>query len=132
GIHVEGRPEWVFVKIHTHGAPESQAASLLGDGGRALHQALAHYNDGRRWQLHYVTAREMYNVAMAAMEGRAGNPAEYRDYLLAPPPWRMADLYGRLFRDLFFPLYEERLRGRPTLQHLEVLQKTQWRPWEEL
>jgi hypothetical protein len=86
GIHVEGRPEWVFVKIHTHGAPESQAASLLGEGGRALHQALAQYNDGRRWHLHYVTAREMYNLAMAAIEGREGNPAEYRDYLLAPPP----------------------------------------------
>ena len=40
GIHVEGRPEWVFVKVHTHGAPEKHAASLLGDGGRALHQAL--------------------------------------------------------------------------------------------
>ena len=32
-IHVEGRPEWVFVKLHTHGAPELEAASLLGDGG---------------------------------------------------------------------------------------------------
>ena len=28
-----GRPEWVFVKVHTHGAPEPQAASLLGEGG---------------------------------------------------------------------------------------------------
>jgi hypothetical protein len=86
GIHVEGRPEWVFVKIHTHGAPESQAGSLLGDGGRALHQALARYNDGRRWLLHYVSAREMYNIAVAAMEKRSGNPAEYRDYVLSPPP----------------------------------------------
>jgi hypothetical protein len=85
-IHVEGRPEWVFVKVHTHGAPERQAASLLGAGGRALHQALARYNDGRRWALHYVTAREMYNVALAAIAGRGGNPAEYLDYKLQPPP----------------------------------------------
>ena len=41
GIHIEGRPEWVFVKVHTHGAIEKTAASLLGDGGRALHAALA-------------------------------------------------------------------------------------------
>ena len=48
-IHVEGRPEWVFVKVHTHGAPEAQAASLLGDGGRALHRELTtRYNDGKR------------------------------------------------------------------------------------
>jgi hypothetical protein len=36
-IHIDGRPEWVFVKVHTHGAIETTAASLLGAGGRALH-----------------------------------------------------------------------------------------------
>ncbi len=86
-IHVEGRPEWVFVKVHTHGAPEPIASSLLGDGGRALHRELTgRYNDGHQWILHYVTAREMYNIAIAAMEGKQGNPAEYRDYVIAPPP----------------------------------------------
>jgi hypothetical protein len=85
-IHVDGRPEWVFVKVHTHGAPDREAASLLGDGGRAMHEALAEYNDGTRWRLHYVTAREMFNVAMAAMRGKSGDPNEYRDYLYAPPP----------------------------------------------
>jgi hypothetical protein len=88
-VHVEGRPEWVFVKVHTHGAPEKQAAEVLGDGWRKLHDALTtQYNDGRRWVLHYVTAREMYNVAIAAMDGKTGNPGEYRDYLLKPPPVR--------------------------------------------
>jgi hypothetical protein len=87
GIHVAGRPEWVFVKVHTHGAPEKQAASLLGDGGRMLHTELTtRYNDGRRWRLHYVTAREMYNVAVAAMDGQTGDPGAYRDYELPPPP----------------------------------------------
>lgn len=85
-IHVEGRPEWVFVKAYTHGAQERQAASLLGSGGHALHTALARYNDGRRWKLHYVTAREMYNIAVAAMAGRQGDPADYRDLELPPPP----------------------------------------------
>ena len=85
GIHVEGRPEWVFVKVHTHGAIEKTAASLLGDGGRALHQALAEHRT-RGWKLHYVTAREMYNVARAAMDGRTGEPSEYFDYLIPPPP----------------------------------------------
>jgi hypothetical protein len=86
-VHVAGRPEWVFVKVHTHGAQEKNAATLLGAGSRALHEALTTtYNDGQRWILHYVTAREMYNIAMAAMEGKTGNPGEYRDYTLAPPP----------------------------------------------
>jgi len=87
GICVAGRPEWVFVKVHTHGAPEKQAASLLGDGGRALHAELTtRYNDGKRFRLHYLTAREMYNVAMAAMDGKDGDPGAYRDYVLPPPP----------------------------------------------
>jgi hypothetical protein len=86
-IHVAGRPEWVFVKVHTHGALEKTAASLLGDGGVALHETLAReYNDGARWRLHYVTAREMYNVARAAMDGKGGDPAAWLDYQVAPPP----------------------------------------------
>ena len=85
-IHVEGRPEWVFVKVHTHGAPEREAAGVLGEGGRKLHSALRKFNDGREWILHYVSAREMFNIAMAAMEGREGDPAAYRDHVLKPPP----------------------------------------------
>jgi hypothetical protein len=85
-IHVEGRPEWVFVKVHTHGAPELQAASLLGDGGRTMHRALtSRYNDGREWILHYVSAREMFNIAIAGMHGLDGNPNDFRDYWLPPP-----------------------------------------------
>ncbi|MBX3206860.1 MAG: hypothetical protein KF764_17450 [Labilithrix sp.] len=86
-IHVEGRPDWLFVKLHTHGAPDKQGASLLGEGGHALHQILtSRYNDGREWILHYVTAREMYNVAIAAMEGARGNPYDFRDHVIKPPP----------------------------------------------
>jgi len=86
-IHVQGREDWVFVKIHTHGAPETQAASLLGEPGRALHRELTtRYNDGVRWKLHYVTAREMYNIAMAAMSGQGGDPHGFRNFRLTPPP----------------------------------------------
>ena len=85
GIHVDGRPEWVFVKLHTHGAPEAQAESLLGEPGRSLHELLArHYNDGQRYILHYVTAREMFNIALAGMAGHSGDPNAYRDYSLSP------------------------------------------------
>jgi hypothetical protein len=86
-IHIEGRPEWVFVKLHTHGAPDQQAASLLGDGGNELHRVLTtEYNDGRRWRLHYVTAREMFNIAIAAMHGKFGDPNDYRDHVIPRPP----------------------------------------------
>ena len=42
--------------------------------------------DGTRWALHYVTAREMYNVACAAMAGKTGSPADHVDFQLPPPP----------------------------------------------
>lgn len=86
-ICVAGRPEWVFVKVHTHGAPEKNVPALLGDGGETLHRVLAEeFNDGERWRLHYVTAREMYNLAIAAMSGAGGDPGEHRDFALPPPP----------------------------------------------
>lgn len=86
-IHVEGVPEWIFVKVHTHGAPDHQARSLLGAPVRAMHSALrARCNDGARFALHYVTAREMFNIALSAMAGCRGDPNDYRDYHFPPPP----------------------------------------------
>ncbi len=88
-VHVDGRPEWVFVKLHTHGCPEQNAAVLLGPDGHVLHRTLTEqYNDGENWVLHYVSAREMYNIAMAAMDGCAGDPNDYRDYAIPRPPVR--------------------------------------------
>jgi hypothetical protein len=87
GISVAGRSEWVFVKVHTHGAPEKNARVLLGEEIRTLHRTLGtEFNDGDRWRLHYVTAREMFNIAIAAMEGRDGDPGHYRNHIIEPPP----------------------------------------------
>ena len=70
---------------------------MLGSGGSALHDALRAFvarpraarDDRQQWFLHYVTAREMYNVAMAAIDGHSGNPNAYRDHVLPPPPVAM-------------------------------------------
>ena len=86
GVSVEGRSEWVFVKVHTHGAIERNADVLLGDAMLRFHEALAQYNDGRLWKLHYVSAREMYNLARAAMDGQDANPEQLLDYEVPPPP----------------------------------------------
>ena len=73
--------------MHTHGAPEAQARSLLGEAGRALHEVLATTTTtASSWSLHYVTAREMYNIAIAATHGKSGNPDTYRDHVFPPPP----------------------------------------------
>jgi hypothetical protein len=85
-VHVAGRPEWTFVKVHAHGAPEKNARVMLGDPMHALHRALADLAERHGdWCVHYVTAREMYNVARAAMDGMRGSPAVYLDYEVRPP-----------------------------------------------
>jgi hypothetical protein len=85
-IHVEGRPEWRFIKVHTHGGTQDEDADeLLGpelDG--ALSYMERTYNDGVRYVLHYVTAREAFNVARAAADGKRGDPRQYYDYLIPP------------------------------------------------
>jgi hypothetical protein len=86
GVSVLGRPEWVFLKLHTHGAPEREAASLLGDPQRRFHDALAALATSGEFLVHYVTAREMYNIARAAMAGETGDPFAHRDYEIPPPP----------------------------------------------
>jgi hypothetical protein len=89
GIHVPGRPEWIFVKVHTHGAPERDVDVLLGEAMGRMHDHLeTKYNDGRDWKLHYVSAREMYNIIKAAEDGLDGDPGAYRDHVLPKPGYR--------------------------------------------
>lgn len=81
GVSVAGRPEWIFIKLHTHGAPESNADVLLGPAMAEFHESIAiAFNDGARFRLHYVTARELANIANAAIDGYAGDPNQFRDY----------------------------------------------------
>lgn len=84
GISIRGRPEWIFVKLSTHGASEREAANLLGPVQRRFHEDLGRWSKRTRIDFHYVTAREMFNIARAAMDGKSGNPAHYRDYEIPP------------------------------------------------
>lgn len=85
GVHVQGRPEWVFVKVFTHSAVQRDHEAVLGEWGHRLHRYLGErYNDGENYVLHYVTAREAYNIAKAAEAGMTGDPNDYRDFLIPP------------------------------------------------
>ncbi len=86
GIHVKGKPEWVFVKIHAHGAGEQDMDVLLGQPMDEMFSYLEKkYGDNQHFFLHYVSAREMYNIAKAAEAKETGNPDKFRDYILKPP-----------------------------------------------
>lgn len=85
-VHVAGRPEWLFIKLHTHGAMEQDFDAIFGAKAIQMHRVLNRdYNDGKHYNLHYVTARQAYNIVKAAEYGHTGNPADYRDFRIAPP-----------------------------------------------
>jgi len=85
-IHVIGRPDWRFLKVHTHGAQSAEdAAETLGPHfDAALTYLEKTYNDGAQYVLHYVTAREAFNLARAAVDGKRGDPRLYYNYLIGP------------------------------------------------
>lgn len=83
GVAVAGREEWIFIKLHTHGGVDENADVFLGPAIARFHRAITEqFNDGTRFRLHYVTAREMANIAIAAAAGERGNAGDFRDYLL--------------------------------------------------
>jgi hypothetical protein len=95
-VHVAGRPEWVFVKLHTHAM--QNRASFLGPHSDSTFSAMEEWWNRPPFRLHYVTAREACNIARAAEAGHSGNPDDYRDFLVPPPanrliccdaPWRL-------------------------------------------
>jgi hypothetical protein len=85
-VQVPSRPDWFFVKLHTHGAAEDQHETLLGEPTVRFHHNLAQLAaQNPNFHFHYVTAREMYNLARAAEAGWKGSVADARDYELVWP-----------------------------------------------
>jgi hypothetical protein len=88
GIHVAGRADWQFIKVHTHGTQERDEDTLLGQPMHGMHDYLeSRYNDGQEFVLHYVSARELYNIVKAAEAGMTGDPGKYRDFLIGRPAY---------------------------------------------
>src|SRR5262249_45290309 len=82
-VQVPRRPDWFFVKLHAHGAEAASMDTLLGGAMVRFHEHLAQLaRDNPRFRYHYVTAREMYNLARAAEAGWKGSVADARDYEL--------------------------------------------------
>jgi hypothetical protein len=82
GIHVQRQPNWIFIKLYTHaGIPRNMATLLEKPMVDFYEHLLSTYNDGKKYRLHFVTAREMVNIIHAAEDGNTGNPGAFRDYL---------------------------------------------------
>jgi hypothetical protein len=96
GITVLGRPDWLFIKLHCHGMDPRDEQALLGSPiQQFLRELLGRPQRQDKYLVHFVTAREMVNIALAACDGRSGNPGQYRDYRFqlirsSPEKWAAA------------------------------------------
>jgi hypothetical protein len=81
-ISVQGKPDWLFIKLHCHGMDPTQKEVMLGEPIRKFLRELVEGAEERREILHFVSAREMVNIMLAACDARDGNPGDFRDYRL--------------------------------------------------
>ena len=70
GVSVRGREDWLFVKLHTHGAQEGNANMLLGEPMRRFHESLRDLASRQPlFRYYYVTARELAALVNQAETG---------------------------------------------------------------
>lgn len=82
-VRIKGKPNWLFIKLHTHGAKNDKFIELFGKSIDFMCDYMdRHYNNKDRFFTHYVTAREMYNIVKAAEAGKTGNPREYIYFII--------------------------------------------------
>src|SRR5262249_49338366 len=78
GVRVQGRPDWIFIKLQCHGMDPRDEDIMLGDGAKRFLREVIDDAHQRSQTLHFVSAREMVNIILAACDGREGNPGNYR------------------------------------------------------
>jgi hypothetical protein len=82
-IQIPSRPDWFFVKLHTHGCNETNQPVLLGEPMSRFHESLAEKaQQDLNFHYHYVTAREMVNLVKAAEAGWTGSVVDALNYQL--------------------------------------------------
>ena len=85
-VHVRGKPDWLFIKLHCHSMDPTQHEAVLGRAMQVFLRDLVEGASQRNEILHFVTAREIVNIILAACDGREGNPDDYREYRLQLRP----------------------------------------------
>jgi hypothetical protein len=81
-VTVSGRPDWVFIKLHCHSMDPREQEAMSGPPVSTFLRELVQRSRQTGERLHFVTAREMVNMILAACDGYDGDPGLYRDYRL--------------------------------------------------
>jgi hypothetical protein len=76
-VCVAGRPDWLFVKLHTHGAKNGNIDSLLGEPMQRFHRDLARKaEEDPNFRYYYLTAWEMAQLVHRAEREGADESGE--------------------------------------------------------
>jgi hypothetical protein len=81
-IHVSGRPDWIFIKLHCHGMDPRDEPAMLGEPIQAFLRDMDEMQQRDEVRIYYTTARELFNMLLAACDGKEGSPGQYRNYRL--------------------------------------------------
>lgn len=82
-IGVEGRPDWVFIKLYCHAFFDHDQDAMIGEQlKRFMGEVLELAERTGEFRIHFASAREAFNMVMAAVEGCDKDPGRYRNYKL--------------------------------------------------
>ncbi len=81
-IGVEGKEDWIFIKLYCHGFFGQDQDSMIGERAlRFFSEVIERGERSGEYKVYFATAREAANMVMAAVDGRDGAPGEHRDYI---------------------------------------------------
>ena len=82
-VTVAGRSDWVFIKLYAHGFFDRDQSTCIGDDAmRFFGDMVEDADKTQAYKVHFATAREAFNMAAAAIDGKRGEPGKFRDYRL--------------------------------------------------
>jgi hypothetical protein len=83
GISVRNRPDWIFIKLYSHGFFEWDQDLMIGEQMKNFMREVLEFGDlTGEFKVHFASAREAFNMVTAAVDGKEGSPGLYRDYQL--------------------------------------------------
>ena len=83
GIGVKQRPDWIFIKLYSHGFFDWDQDLMIGEQmKRFMGDVLETAERTGEFKVHFASAREAFNMVAAAVDGKEGQPGAYRDYKL--------------------------------------------------
>jgi hypothetical protein len=84
-VTVAGKSDWIFVKLYCHGFFDHDQSAAIGEEARRFFGNLVEQSSKANGStVHFASAREAFNMVLAAVDGREGSPNQYRDYRLKP------------------------------------------------